>query len=259
MSDDAQLTVAELLSRAQRENPGADKPRARRRRSLDEGGVSVAELTGSLKKVEARPIESKHSSVPIDAEPAPEPAPKPAPEPEPEPKPEPDATTVLRKVDAPERPEPKPAPAPATTWSKFEHPEPAAEPSPALAPLDATGEIPAVEDSGYERQVERVTPAAAPAPEAHEDAAPTGGEINPILLVVLVFVGLLVGVAGFLAFQWVWANLPTAGAVAAAAVVTVLVVLGVRALRTGRDGLTMTLAGLAALVMTFGPAAINAL
>ena len=65
MSEDQQLTVAELLARAQKDNPEAGK-RRRRRRSLEEGGVSVAELTGSLKRVDARPPEPKHSSVPID-------------------------------------------------------------------------------------------------------------------------------------------------------------------------------------------------
>ncbi|GAB3073857.1 hypothetical protein [Corynebacterium aquatimens] len=71
---DKQLTVAELLARAQQENPQAEgeQPRRRRRRSLEDGGVSVAELTGSLKAVDARPAEVKHSSVPID-EPAPAP------------------------------------------------------------------------------------------------------------------------------------------------------------------------------------------
>ncbi|WIM73129.1 hypothetical protein QP028_05740 [Corynebacterium suedekumii] len=43
-----QLTVAELLARAGKENPEGDKPRRRRRRSLEDGGISVAELTGSL-------------------------------------------------------------------------------------------------------------------------------------------------------------------------------------------------------------------
>ena len=63
---DKQLTVAELLARAEKENPsGARRPR--RRRSLEDGGVSVAELTDSFKKVEAKPTEVKHSSVPIDA------------------------------------------------------------------------------------------------------------------------------------------------------------------------------------------------
>lgn len=85
MSDDKQLTVAELLARAGKENSdgqgkagaqggsgarksGSDseKPRRRRRRSMEDGGgVSVAELTGSFPKVTAKPKESKHGS-PID-------------------------------------------------------------------------------------------------------------------------------------------------------------------------------------------------
>jgi len=64
MSDDKQLTVAELLARAGKEDSDADgtsggrarsgkegseKPRRRRRRSMEDGGgVSVAELTGAV-------------------------------------------------------------------------------------------------------------------------------------------------------------------------------------------------------------------
>ena len=75
MSDDKQLTVAELLARAGKEDSDADgtrggrarsgkegseKPRRRRRRSMEDGGgVSVAELTGSFPKVKAKPKESK--------------------------------------------------------------------------------------------------------------------------------------------------------------------------------------------------------
>jgi len=61
-----QLTVAELLARAGKENPEGDKPRRRRRRSLEDGGISVAELTGSFPAVKEKPAESRHSSVPID-------------------------------------------------------------------------------------------------------------------------------------------------------------------------------------------------
>ena len=50
------LTVAELLARRNQErgdsDGAAERPR-RRRRSLEEGGVSVAELTGSIPRVEA--------------------------------------------------------------------------------------------------------------------------------------------------------------------------------------------------------------
>lgn len=76
MAEEKQLTVAELLARNKQERTGGDKPR-RRRRSLEEGGVSVAELTGSLKKVEATPAQAKHSNVDIDETAPVIPAPKP--------------------------------------------------------------------------------------------------------------------------------------------------------------------------------------
>ena len=80
MADEKQLTVAELLARNGEKGKGAEgtdgSARRRRRRSLEEGGISVAELTGGLKKVEATPPESKHSDQPMD-QPAPViPAPK---------------------------------------------------------------------------------------------------------------------------------------------------------------------------------------
>ena len=94
---DKQLTVAELLARAENGNSDTNR-RPRRRRSLEDGGVSVAELTDSFKKVDVKPAEVKHSSVPIDA-PSDTPAPaeveaeapedKPAKEPAPSSKPQP--------------------------------------------------------------------------------------------------------------------------------------------------------------------------
>ncbi|MBA4504219.1 hypothetical protein [Corynebacterium sanguinis] len=248
MSDDSQLTVAELLSRAQKENPGAEQPRRRRRRSLDEGGVSVAELTGSLRKVEARPVESKHSSVPIDPV-EPEPV-KPIEAVEPE-SVDASETTVIKKVEV----EPKPAAAATTTttWSKFERS--------AQEPAEVTGEITVVADAPapapapvYDESVYAEQPEFLPEAEAEAEAA-----VNPIMLVLFVFLGLIAGVLGFIAFQWVWANLPLAVALILALVVTAAVVFGVRAMRTGKDGLTMTLAGLAALVVTLGPGLISGL
>lgn len=68
MSDEKQLTVAELLARSGRKAPTGDKSRPRRRRSLEDGGVSVAELTGSIPRVKAKPAEARHSNVPLDQE-----------------------------------------------------------------------------------------------------------------------------------------------------------------------------------------------
>lgn len=52
------LTVSELLARSGKQDEAA--PSRRRRRSVEEGGVSVAELTGSIPRVNARPTTSKH-------------------------------------------------------------------------------------------------------------------------------------------------------------------------------------------------------
>lgn len=68
MSGNEKLTVAELLARAEKESgPRPTAARRRRHRSLeDSGGISVAELTGSMSKVKSKPAESRHSSIPID-------------------------------------------------------------------------------------------------------------------------------------------------------------------------------------------------
>lgn len=348
MVENKQLTVAEILAKAQQDNPEAGK-RRRRRRSLEEGGVSVAELTGSLKKVDARPVEAKHSSVPIDG---PEPAapvkpaapeaakleaakpastritpPKPAaakpeaakpaeakttatkpaapkaaetqpavvkvevekptvekqPAPKPFPKPEAkkpaapkaeaeDKTVVMKAV----KDRPADAEKPADT-AKLAAPTPAASKPTETKPAPAKQEEsfdPFAEDfvevkpeGTFERDFERDPkdePAAADPVVVREreklDTVPADeieieeDSINPIVLVLLVFLGVVVGILGFLLFQWVWANTSAIVAAIIAAVVVAGVVFGVRAMRTGRDGLTMTLAGLAAAVAAFGPA-----
>ena len=253
MSEDKQLTVAELLARAQKTNPDVGK-RPRRRRSLEEGGVSVAELTGSFKAVDARPAEAKHSSVPLDAPAEPTPA-KPAAE-----KAEPAAEKPAAKPAA-EKPVDPPAPAPAAQK---------ASPS-----EDETTQIRVVEDTKEPAQRTRTESAEKPAEEDALDlfddehaedvdvekaeAAEVAeidddGAVNPIMLVLFVFIGVVLGVLGFMLFSWIWANLATALAAILGAAAVAGVVFGVRAMHTGRDGLTMTLAGVAALVMAFGPA-----
>lgn len=265
---DKQLTVAELLARAEKENPEARK-RPRRRRSLDEGGVTVAELTDSFKKVDVKPDEVKHSAHPLDApEETPEPAAEVASALAPAPAP------VSRKIELP-KPEPveEPVAEDAPSTSETTVIPKVTETAPARPAEPETGEIPVVEEPEVAVEPEddfdpfaedfRAEPEAADVPAELDEPAPDVREIeveeasiNPIVMVLLVFVGVLIGVLGFLAFQWLWANTSTIVAALLALVAVAAVVFGVRAMRTGRDGLTMTLAGLAAAVMAFGPALI---
>lgn len=316
---DKQLTVAELLARAEKENPsGARRPR--RRRSLEDGGVSVAELTDSFKKVEAKPTEVKHSSVPIDAPsdtpkktptqaPKPEPTPA-APKPEPKPvskvapkpvqkaetkvapkpadKPAQAESVKLRPAAKPAEQAPKPAEKPAAAPVSKPVSKPVDKPAPAPAASTTTKVQPASDDTTVLRKIEGETEGKAepvvkqelaqsddtgeirtvdaPEPQPREDSldAPEAeydtdyeveeASVNPILLVLLVFFGVLLGVLGFLAFKWLWANTMAiaAGLVGVAAVAAVVAAVG--AMAGGRDKVTMIIAGLAAAVVAFGPA-----
>ena len=320
---DKQLTVAELLARAEKENPsGARRPR--RRRSLEDGGVSVAELTDSFKKVEAKPAEVKHSSVPIDAPsdtpkktptqaPKPEPtpaAPKPEPKTEPKPvskvapKPVQKAETKvapkpadqpaqaesvkLRPAAKPAEQAPKPAEKPAAAPVSKPVSKPVDKPAPAPAASTTTKVQPASDDTTVLRKIEGETEGKAepvvkqelaqsddtgeirtvdaPEPQPREDSldAPEAeydtdyeveeASVNPILLVLLVFFGVLLGVLGFLAFKWLWANAMAIVAVLVGVAAVAAVVAAVGAMAGSRDKVTMIIAGLAAAVVAFGPA-----
>lgn len=298
---DKQLTVAELMARAQKENPDA-QPRRRRRRSLDEGGISVAELTGSLKAVDARPAEVKHSSVPIDAENEKPKAPQKPKQTTPKPA-EKKAEPVKPEVKKPEAPKPaavkpetskqdaKPA-QPKPEVAKSADQKPAAKKEEALsrssfkavAPqpkqteqtgpisrvvslddakqkqVEETGEIPVVDKPGTDADLEATQEHPVVADEPAYDGSVEEYEedvsVNPILLVLLVFAGLAVGVLVFLGFQYLWGQFNPILVGVLALVATGGAVLLVRAMKTGRDALTMTLAAIAGAAMTFGPALI---
>ena len=290
---DKQLTVAELLARAEKENPSGSR-RPRRRRSLEDGGVSVAELTDSFKKVDAKPAEVKHSSVPIDAPSdtpkktptqAPKPEPKPAPAPaEPQPAPKPadkpaQAESVkLRPAAKPaEKPAAKPAaqvPKPAPAGSSVTKIQPATDDTTVLRKVEGTAEGKAEgtaepvdkqkfsqpDDTGEIRTVDTPEPQQRAdvepldAPEYDSDNEVEEAAVNPILLVLLVFFGVLLGVLGFLAFKWLWANTMAIVAVLVGVGVVAAVVAAVGAMASGRDKVTMIIAGLAAAVVAFGPA-----
>ena len=256
MSEQKQLTVAEILARAQKENPELGT-RRRRRRSLEDGGVSVAELTGSIKKVEAKPAESRHSSVPIDA-----PAEKPA--------------APAKPVDS-EAPAAAPkAEQPEVKKAELKQPEPKRV---ERASEDETAVIKKVSDAPAAPKPEAPKPEAQkPAPIVDLDAAPTkveeleeldefegaedleGAEdteeagVNPITLVLMVFLGVVLGILGFMLFKWLWTSTPTAVAAILGVITVAGSVYAARAIGTGRDWLSVGLAGVAAVVIAFGPA-----
>ena len=272
---DKQLTVAELLARAEKENPSGPR-RPRRRRSLEDGGVSVAELTDSFKKVDVKPAEVKHSSVPIDA---PSDTPKKTPTQAPKPEPKPAEPKPAPKVE-PKPAEPKPAPKPAQAGSSVTKVQPASDDTTVLRKVEGKSEgkperkveaKPEVEAEPVVKQklaqsdeTGEIRTVDAPEPQQlHEDSLDAEydtdyeveeASVNPILLVLLVFFGVLLGVLGFLAFKWLWANTMAIVAVLVGVAAVAAVVAAVGAMAGGRDKVTMVIAGLAAAVVAFGPA-----
>lgn len=277
------LTVAELLARAKQEGHSAEKPRRRRHRSLDEGGVSVAELTGRIPRVTSEPEGAKHTEgateapapkdAPVEA-PAPKaapveaPAPKDAPAAEPAPKaapatagtPSTEETAVIAKV-----PDKKPAPAepqataaqvppanpdtkPAADTEKVQPEQKQAEPA---GPI--TENIPAVpaaeaEESGLSSMFEDQ-------PEGQEEEEETAAGIGSMIFMVVI--GVILGALIFKGFEILWSHLSSTPLTAALAILVTLAVVGVvHALRTEKDRMAMIVAGIAGLVLTFGPGLI---
>lgn len=281
-----QLTVAELMARAAAEGrEGA--PRRRRRRSLEEGGVSVAELTGNLPRVTAKPEEPRHTSEPIDAPmPAkPEPvvetaaAPVAAPEPvvapaKPEPaKPEPAAEPVVSVVhdDDPIKLTTDSFPAQtAQTVEKAEKAQPVQPEPQEPAPLKAstqdaeeTGVIPVVTEELDQEKAEDpgVIPVVVDKPAELEvaDDEKDDDSVSIKSIVLMAVVGLALGAAIFLGFKELWANVNNILVGVLAGVMTLGIVGVVHALRTERDGMSMALAGVTGLALTFGPLLIAGL
>lgn len=313
MADDKQLTVAELLARnkAERDAKASSRdeaPRRRRRRSLDEGGISVAELTGNLPKVDANPAQSKHSSVGID-EPAPViPAPKKQPAPardqapagsDPEIKdqakkanaeskagakpsskegakpgaikPHNDETTVIKRVEAQEADTAKPAP---KAGAKLKEKDKLEETGviPVVTPEageDKRGALAKPEEKAAERAAEKAAKKdsadGAKAEAVEEDGLATFGEdveeeareedskVNPVAVIILALIGVVLGAVVFKGFEILWTALNGVLVGVLALVVTGVMVGVIHALRTNTDKVSMGLAGVVGLVLTFGP------
>lgn len=284
MADEKQLTVAELLARNAKERAGAESEggsRRRRRRSLEDGGVSVAELTGNLKKVTTTPAQSKHSSVSID-----ETAPViPAPKQEEDSKkaeapktdkvkdtktesavqPSAEDTHVIKRVDEKSVPK-QSAPAVADkaaksdavkedktdkAESKLAEKESDAKLDDALTPAadGATGASVPVKAS--EKELDKKDQA--DVVETEEDFEEEDEKLNPFSVLLLALIGIVLGAVVFKGFEILWDSFSRSVVAILAIAVTALMAALVHVLRTNRDGISMTLAVFVGLVLTFGP------
>ena len=271
MADKKQLTVAELLARNAKDRPGEEKTPRRRRRSLDEGGISVAELTGNLEKVKATPAEAKHSNVSIDETAPVIPAPKKESKEEapkkadkkaddkaqaaavPAEKPSDDDTRVIQKVKDEPKKKTEDKPEQKSDAKEAEKPEVKTATKPeakTAAPVDekpqdaakdtfTTGELEAVDHDVEEYD--------------DYDDEEDEGKLNPFAVVLLALVGIVLGAIVFKGFEILWDRFDRLVVLVLGVVVTGVIVGIVHALRTSRDGLSMFLAAVAGLVLTFGP------
>ncbi|MDK6814175.1 hypothetical protein QP363_09210 [Corynebacterium sp. UMB6689] len=262
MADKKQLTVAELLARNAKDRPGEEKTPRRRRRSLDEGGISVAELTGNLEKVKATPAEAKHSNVSIDETAPVIPAPKKEAPKQEAPQKETAKQKAAQKVDKPQAAA-VPVEKPAESESKPSQPSD-----------DDTRVIQKVKDEPEKPEVKTAAPVDEKPQDAAEDTFTTGeleavdedvdeydedydeedeDKLNPFAVVLLALVGIVLGAIVFKGFEILWDRFDRLVVLVLGVVVTGVIVGIVHALRTSRDGLSMFLAAVAGLVLTFGP------
>lgn len=265
MSEEGKLSVADLLARQGVEQT-TSRPR-RRRRSLEEGGVSVAELTGNLPVVDSVPEQPRHTSVPLDAEleeaaqaqpedadKADEAAAKPD-----KPTPAADETKVIPKVK--DQPEAKSAAEPAAKPAEEPAAKPSVEPagpvvpavSTSFAPSERTETAQAAEehplfDAGDTSSEERDTEAL-----DTED----GARVSILAVILMSAIAVVLGAALFKGFEYLWANMGLPVAPILALLATAGIVGIVHVMRTERDRLSMLLAALAGAVLTFGPALIT--
>lgn len=258
MADEKQLTVAELLARNSKERAGADSEggsRRRRRRSLEDGGVSVAELTGNLEKVKATPAESRHSNVSID-----ETAPViPAPKQEQDEKqaadkasqPSTDDTRVIKRVtDKPEAKQDAEDAKPAQADSKDDSKAPkAAAATTAAAGTTAAGAGAEMGNSVPVKAQEKDLLET----ESDADYEEDDEKLNPFSVLLLALVGIVLGAIVFKGFEILWDSFSRSIVAILAVAVTALMVALVHVLRTNRDGASMALAAFVGLVLTFGP------
>ncbi|VFB08133.1 hypothetical membrane protein [Corynebacterium striatum] len=292
MADEKQLTVAELLARNAKEHAGAESEggsrRRRRRRSLEDGGVSVAELTGNLEKVTATPAQSKHSSVSIDETAPVIPAPKQEEDSKKAEAPESDKvkdaktesafqpstedTHVIKRVDEKSAPQ-QSASAVADksgvaksgvakgdavkgdktdkAEAKLAEKESDAKLDDALTPPTDGATEASVSVKASEKELDKKDQT--DVVETEEDFEEEDEKLNPFSVLLLALIGIVLGAVVFKGFEILWDSFSRSVVAILAIAVTALMVALVHVLRTNRDGISMTLAAFVGLVLTFGP------
>ncbi|MGN6018304.1 hypothetical protein [Corynebacterium striatum] len=289
MADEKQLTVAELLARNAKEHAGAESEggsrRRRRRRSLEDGGVSVAELTGNLEKVTATPAQSKHSSVSIDETAPVIPAPKQEEDSKKAEAPESDKvkdaktesafqpstedTHVIKRVEEKSAPQ-QSAPAVADksgvaksgvaksdavkgdkAEAKLAEKESDAKLDDALTPPTDGATEASVSVKASEKELDKKDQT--DVVETEEDFEEEDEKLNPFSVLLLALIGIVLGAVVFKGFEILWDSFSRSVVAILAIAVTALMVALVHVLRTNRDGISMTLAAFVGLVLTFGP------
>lgn len=249
MSEEGKLSVADLLARQGVEQT-TSRPR-RRRRSLEEGGVSVAELTGNLPVVDSVPEQPRHTSVPLDAEleeaaqaqpedadKADEAAAKPD-----KPTPAADETKVIPKVK--DQPEAKSAA------------EPAGPAVPAVSALFAPSERAETAQAAEEHPLFDAGDTSSEERDTEALDTEDGARVSILAVILMSAIAVVLGAALFKGFEYLWANMGLPVAPILALLATAGIVGIVHVMRTERDRLSMLLAALAGAVLTFGPALIT--
>lgn len=272
MADEKQLTVAELLERNKKAGGSERKPR--RRRSLEDGGISVAELTGSFKAVPAAPAQSKHAT-PIDegdkataskasAGKASESAAADKKQTEVQAaKPE-SAAADKKQAEAVRKAEPaKPAIAKAdsTDLKQADKKTPSNDDTSIITkvkePQAGSSKLGSMVDTSSHDEPKIAEPKAEVAkPDADpSDEAPVRS--NPWAVALLSIIGIVLGIAVFAVFDALWGGMAKWLVAILALIVTGAAVLVVRLMRTEKDRQSQILAGVAGLAMTFGPALLH--
>ena len=126
---------------------------------------------------------------------------------------------------------------------------------------DDTSEIQSVPDSAAQdaaaRRHEQAPVYAGGADLDDQDESVSEGEgMNPVAVILLALAGIVLGVVVFKGFEMLWDALNNYLVAALAVGVTGVMAGIVHALRTERDGLSMTLAVIVGLLLTFGPAVL---